>query len=147
LEDTELVEVLDHHRLGNVPTTTPIRFRVDPVGSCSTLVAERGFEASLTLPGKIAGLLLCGILSDTLIFRSPTTTPRDQAAAKRLAVITELAPANASDEAILTAISDLGGKLLAAGAGIGALSADELINNDLKFFETHGQKVAIAQVE
>jgi manganese-dependent inorganic pyrophosphatase len=147
LEDAELIEVLDHHRLGNIPTTMPIRFRVDPVGSCSTLVSERGIEENGVIPDKVAGILLCGILSDTLIFRSPTTTPRDRAIAKRLVMMAGLCPPDANDETIMAAIADLGGKLLAAGAGLGALSADEMINNDLKFFEASGSSIAIAQIE
>lgn len=147
LEDAELIEVLDHHRLGNVPTTMPIRFHVDPVGSCSTLVAERGIDSQGTIPEKIAGLLLCGVLSDTLVFRSPTTTPRDQATAKQLASMAGLCAPNASDADCMSAISALGQKLLTAGAGLGSQTAEELITNDLKFFEANGASVAIAQVE
>jgi manganese-dependent inorganic pyrophosphatase len=78
LEEGEVVEVLDHHRLSSVPTAVPIRFRIEPVGSCSTLVAEKGIEQKIKFPESIAGLLLSGILSDTLIFRSPTATQRDR---------------------------------------------------------------------
>ncbi|HLY25740.1 MAG TPA: DHHA2 domain-containing protein [Aggregatilineales bacterium] len=147
LEDAELVEVLDHHRLGNVPTTIPIQFHVDPVGSCSTLVAERGIELHSAIPDQIAGLLLCGILSDTLVFRSPTTTTRDQAVAKRLAVMAGLCKADADDPTVRAAIQALGQSLLAASAGLGSQPADEMIKTDLKFFEASGVSVAIAQVE
>lgn len=147
LEDAELIEVLDHHRLGNVPTITPIRFHVEPVGSCSTLVAEQGVEEHGVFPAPIAGLLLSGILSDTLVFRSPTTTPRDQRIAQRLAGMAGVFPANASEEQAAEAINDLGKALLAAGAGLGSQSADELITTDLKFFESNGLSVGIAQVE
>lgn len=147
LEDAELIEVLDHHRLGNVPTITPIRFHIDPVGSCSTLVAERGVETHGVIPAPIAGLLLCGILSDTLVFRSPTTTPRDQRIAQRLAGMAGIFPANASEEQVMDMINDFGKTLLAAGAGIGSQPADELITTDLKFFESNGLSVAIAQIE
>lgn len=146
LEDAELVEVLDHHRLGNLPTPVPIRFHVEPVGSCSTLVAERGIETEQTFPLDIAGILLCGILSDTLVFRSPTTTPRDEAAARKLAVMAGLAPTPA-EEAISGAIQELGGALLAAGAGLGTRDADEIVNGDLKFYESGGHSTGIAQVE
>jgi len=147
LEEAELVEVLDHHRLGNLPTAVPIRFQVDPVGSCSTLVAERGFDAQQTFPAPIAGMLLSGILSDTLVFRSPTTTARDRAAAFRLARMAGIAPADASDDKSLEAINAYGQELLAAGAGLGTRSAEELINTDLKFYDTSGLASAIAQVE
>jgi len=139
LEDAEIVEVLDHHRLDTMPTAMPIRFLIEPVGCCATLVAERGLERGLTFPAPIAGLLLCAILSDTLVFRSPTTTERDRAAAGKLAAMAGL-----SGE---TAIYDLGEAMLAAGAGMGGRVAAEMINADLKFYEVGGGRVGIAQVE
>jgi manganese-dependent inorganic pyrophosphatase len=143
LEDAELLEVLDHHRLGNMPTAMPIRFRVEPVGSCSTLVAETAFEHALTFPPALAGLLLCGILSDTLILRSPTTTPRDERAALRLAELSGIAAEPDRREAL----ESLGRDLLAAGAGLGERLAEEVINADLKFYNTNGLSAGIAQVE
>ncbi|MFN8418998.1 MAG: DHH family phosphoesterase [Anaerolineae bacterium] len=139
LEEAELVEVLDHHRLGNVPTAVPIRFKVDPVGSCSTLVGERALELGKSFPAPIAGLLLCGLLSDTLVFRSPTTTPRDKQMAQQLG---KMAGLNSDAE-----IEELGNALLAAGAGLGTRSADEVIGGDLKFYEQSNAKAGIAQVE
>jgi len=85
LEEAELLEILDHHRLGNSHTHTPIRFTVDIVGSTSTLVTEQTAEAGLSMPPAFAGVLLAGLLSDTLILTSPTTTARDKEAAERLA--------------------------------------------------------------
>jgi manganese-dependent inorganic pyrophosphatase len=85
LDDADLVEILDHHRLGNMSTHTPIRFSVDIVGSTSTLVCERTEDAGLSPPPVVAGLLLAGLLSDTLILTSPTTTERDKRAAEKLA--------------------------------------------------------------
>src|SRR5574339_975288 len=85
LDEAELLEILDHHRLGNPYTHTPIRFTVDIVGSTSTLVCEQTAEAGLAMPSALAGALLAGLLSDTLILSSPTTTPRDKQAAARLA--------------------------------------------------------------
>ena len=87
LNEAELLEVLDHHRIGTINTTIPIAFHVDTVGSCSTLVSERMRMARLTPPPGIAGMLLSGLLSDTLAFKSPTTTPRDRASATWLASI------------------------------------------------------------
>ena len=80
LEEAELIEILDHHRLGNPPTNNPIRFTVEPVGSTSTLVTERIVEAGLAPPPEIAGLFMAGIISDTLNLISPTTTDRDHEA-------------------------------------------------------------------
>ena len=84
LEEAELLEILDHHRLGNPYTHQPIRFTVDIVGSTSTLVTEMTAEAGLSMPPALAGTLLAGLVADTLILTSPTTTPRDKAAAERL---------------------------------------------------------------
>jgi manganese-dependent inorganic pyrophosphatase len=144
IEDAEIVEVLDHHRLDTMPTTVPIRFVVEPVGCCSTLVAERAFERGHRIPAPIAGVLLCAILSDTLIFRSPTTTPRDKAVAERLAEMAGLEALNGSYEA---AIQALGEAMLASGSGMAGRSAAEVINTDLKFYEVNGAKIGIAQVE
>ncbi len=147
LEEAEVIEVLDHHRLSSMPTAVPIRFQIEPVGSCSTLVAERGVELDIAFPEGIAGLLLSGILSDTLIFRSPTATPRERSAAIKLAVMARLASAKDSEEQVLKSIADFGQQLLAAGAGLGMRPVEEIVNTDIKFYETNGAKVGIAQVE
>jgi manganese-dependent inorganic pyrophosphatase len=147
LEEAEIVEVLDHHRLSSQPTSVPIRIQIEPVGSCSTLVTERGIELDQTFPPEIAGMLLCGILSDTLIFRSPTATERDRTAALQLAVMAKLCPPDASDSQIQDAIETLGRELLAAGAGLGTRPVSEIIGTDVKFYEVGAAKVAIAQVE
>ena len=84
LEEAELLEIIDHHRLGNPFTRAPIRFTTEVVGSTSTIIAERIIEAGLSAPGDIAGMLLSGIFSDTLFFSSPTTTERDKKAAERI---------------------------------------------------------------
>jgi manganese-dependent inorganic pyrophosphatase len=147
LEAADVIEVLDHHRLSSVPTAVPIRFRVEPVGSCSTLVMERANELHQRFPAPVAGLLLCGILSDTLTFRSPTATGRDRDAATDLAVMAGLASADADEDHIMAIISELGSALLAAGAGLGARPADEVVNTDIKFYEVNGMNVGVAQVE
>src|SRR3990172_1992315 len=85
LEEAELVEILDHHRLGTSSTHVPIRFTIDVVGSTSTLVSERIEEAGLSAPPDLAGLLLAGFLSDTLIPSLPPTTDRDREAVEHLA--------------------------------------------------------------
>ena len=84
LDEADLLEILDHHRLGNPSTHQPIRFTVDVVGSTSTLVSELTAEAGLSMPPALAGALLSGLLADTLILTSPTTTSRDKDAAQRL---------------------------------------------------------------
>lgn len=135
----ELIEVLDHHRLGNPSTTLPIRFIADPVGSSSTLVAERAFAAGLTLPAPIAGLLLSGIFSDTLVFKSPTSTARDQQAAEKLAPLANLITPEA--------VAQYGAALLASGAGLNSYTAEQIVSNDFKQYEAGGHTAGVVQAE
>lgn len=147
LDEAEIIEVLDHHRLSTVPTQVPIRFSIEPVGSTSTLVFERGADHHLKFPPEVAGVLLCGILSDTLVFRSPTATARDRAAAFELAKMAQLRPTLHSDTLVQEAIEELGGALLAAGAGLGTRPASEIVGTDFKDYEVSEYKVRISQVE
>ncbi len=143
LEEAELLEILDHHRLGNMSTHAPIRFSVDVVGSTSTLVSERLEEAGLSAPPEMAGLLLAGLLSDTLIMTSPTTTDRDRRAAERLARWAFVRNGLLAGESI----QSYGEQVLRSGAGLATRSADEIVNTDLKLYEAGGFSFAIAQVE
>jgi manganese-dependent inorganic pyrophosphatase len=113
LEEAELLEILDHHRLGNASTHIPIRFTVDVVGSTSTLVSERIEQSGLSAPPQLAGMLLAGLLSDTLILTSPTTTERDKVAAERLARWAFVGGSALMDETI----ESYGHKVLSASAG------------------------------
>jgi manganese-dependent inorganic pyrophosphatase len=143
LEEAELLEILDHHRLGNMSTHAPIRFSVDVVGSTSTLVSERIEEAGLSAPPEIAGLLLAGLLSDTLIMTSPTTTDRDRRAAERLARWSFVRNGPLAGETI----QSYGEQVLRSGAGLATRSADEVVNTDLKLYEAGGFIFAMAQAE
>jgi len=143
LDEAELLEVLDHHRLDNPATREPIRFAVDPVGSTSTLVAERIQDAGLSAPPPLAGMLLAGVLSDTLILSSPTTTDRDEAAAETLGRWAFVGGAPLQDETI----ESFGRKLLQAGAGLSSRDPDSVVTGDLKIYEENGTKFGIAQVE
>jgi manganese-dependent inorganic pyrophosphatase len=150
LEEADLVEVVDHHRLGNAPTKIPIPFTVDPVGSTSTLVSERIAEANLQPPTSIAGLLLAGLLADTLILKSPTTTQRDWQAADRLAKWAQLGKRDALAEGNGIPFGDyvaFGEALLAAGAGLAVRNVEEILSSDLKIYEGGGVRFGIAQVE
>lgn len=147
MENANVVEVLDHHRLGMPGTLVPITIHIEPVGSCSTLVYERAQALGQTLPRSYAGMLLSGILSDTLVFRSPTTTARERAGALGLARLAGLADANADENTVMAAITEYGARLLGAGAGLGTKSADDILNTDLKFFEEGDLRVGIGQVE
>jgi manganese-dependent inorganic pyrophosphatase len=143
LEEAELIEILDHHRLGNPSTRMPIRFTVDVVGSTSTLVSERIEEAGLSAPPKIAGILLAGVISDTLILTSPTTTERDRRAAGRLSrwAFTWDSPLKGDT------LQSFGEQVLQAGAGLSTRDPKEIVSTDLKTYEAAGLKFAVAQVE
>jgi manganese-dependent inorganic pyrophosphatase len=143
LEEAELLEILDHHRLGNPSTHIPIRFTVDVVGSTSTLVSERIEEAGLSAPPAIAGLLLAGLLSDTLLLTSPTTTPRDHRAAERLERWALVRNGPLADETV----EGFGRQVLRAGSGLDSRVPQEIVNSDLKIYEAGGYHFAIAQVE
>lgn len=143
LEEAELLEILDHHRLGNPYTHTPIRFTVDIVGSTSTLVCEQTAEAGLSMPPALAGALLAGLLSDTLILTSPTTTQRDKDAAERLARWAFVGGSPLRGETI----ESYGKAVLSAGAGLSNRKPEEIVSNDIKLYEAGGFKLAIAQAE
>ena len=134
-DEAEIVGVLDHHRLGNAATAGPIPFVVEPVGSTSTLVAEACRRQDREPPPEIAGLLLAGLLSDTLVFRSPTVTDRDRQAAEWLARLSD------------ADIADYGRQLIQASPGLTDRSADDIVDADRKDYEMAGKSISVAQVE
>ncbi|MCU0498708.1 MAG: DHH family phosphoesterase [Anaerolineae bacterium] len=136
VHEAEIIEIIDHHRLNAPPTEHAIPIQIAPIGSCSTLIEERIQAADHPLPAPIAGVLLAGILSDTLTFQSPTTTPRDHRAAERLA-----------KRAQVEDLRGFGALLLAAGAGLGTRPADEILQADLKFYPVGDQQIALGQAE
>ncbi len=143
VDEADIVEILDHHRLGNPSTRTPIRFTVDVVGSTCTLVAERVNEAGLSAPPQLAGLLLAGLLSDTLILTSPTTTPRDHAVAELLARWAFAAGSPLAGETL----QSFGEQVLTAGSGLATRDAQDIVSADLKLYDAAGLNFGIAQVE
>jgi manganese-dependent inorganic pyrophosphatase len=142
LDEAELLEVLDHHRLANPPTHMPIAFHVDPVGSSSTLVAERAMRSELAVPRSIAGALLSGLLSDTLVLKSPTTTARDRVAAVQLS--TWAFPDQADP---YKAMLDYGWQLLQVGAGLESRTTESIVSGDYKEYDAAGLHFGVAQVE
>ena len=135
-EDLEILEVIDHHKLGNAPSVTPIPFITAPVGSTCTIVSSLYQEHEVTPPAGIAGLLLAGILSDTVILKSPTTTKRDREAVTRLARLAGL-----EWEAF-------GAELFAAsGALSGYGSPDRVVASDFKLFSQGEIRFGVGQVE
>ncbi|MBE2221417.1 MAG: DHH family phosphoesterase, partial [Anaerolineae bacterium] len=143
LDEADLLEILDHHRLGNPTTRTPIRFTIDTVGSTSTLVSERIDEAGLSAPPELAGLLLAGLLSDTLVLVSPTTTSRDHVAADRLARWAFIGGSPLETETI----QSFGDQMIEAGSGLTSRKAKDIVSADFKQYESSGYKFGIAQVE
>jgi len=143
LDEADLIEILDHHRLGNTTTHTPIRFTVDVVGSTSTLVSERIEEAGLSAPPELAGLLLAGLLSDTLILTSPTTKGRDHYAAERLGRWAFVGGAPLEGETV----QKFGEQVLQAGTGLASREPDQIIRADLKIYEVGEIQFGISQAE
>ena len=143
LEEAELLEILDHHRLGNPSTHIPIRFTVDIVGSTSTLVSEKIEKVGLSAPPKIAGVLLAGLLSDTLILTSPTTTDRDREAAKRLGRWAFVLGGPLAGETV----QSYGENILSAGAGLSSRTPEEIVSTDMKLYDVDNYRFAVAQAE
>ncbi len=143
LEEAEILEILDHHRLGNPSTHIPIKFTVDVVGSTGTLISERIEDAGLSAPTALAGMMLGGLLSDTLVLTSPTTTNRDRAAAERLARWAFVRGTPLENETI----KSYGQDILKAGAGLTSRSPREVVTTDLKIYKAADYEFAIAQAE
>jgi manganese-dependent inorganic pyrophosphatase len=116
---------------------------VDVVGSTSTLVTEQTAEAGLSMPPALAGTLLAGLLSDTLVLTSPTTTPRDKDAAERLARWAFVGGSPLKGETL----ESYGRAVLNAGAGLSNRKPEEIVSTDIKPFDSNGFKFAVAQVE
>jgi manganese-dependent inorganic pyrophosphatase len=134
IEDAEIIEIIDHHRVGDISTVAPIYVYNDPVGSTCTVVAGMMFLHQVNIPSEIAGLLLSGILSDTLLLTLSTTTQRDRDAAERLAQRAGIA------------IQEYGKELLQASINIQGKTASELIGADFKEFLIGGKKLGVSQM-
>jgi len=134
IETAKILEIVDHHKFGNFETAEPLMIKAAPVGCTSTLVYEMYLENNLIPNKENASLMLSAILSDTLIFKSPTCTPRDITAAKELAKIAELN------------MEKYGMEMLIAGTSLGDKTPDEIISMDMKEFVMGDYKTAIAQV-
>ncbi|MGE5417740.1 MAG: putative manganese-dependent inorganic diphosphatase [Acidobacteriota bacterium] len=135
VEEAELLAVIDHHRVGDIQTVDPILFRNEPVGATSTLVTEIYRSNNIDPDKGIAGLLLSGILSDTMIFRSPTTTDRDRRAAKWLSELSGLA------------IEEWGRKIFIEASPLNVTDPGAMIIEDLKEFSYGDIVFAVAQIE
>ncbi len=136
IDEAELLGIIDHHRIADVHTNKPIMFRADPVGCTGTIIAGLYHEAGIAIPREVAGLLLAGLLFDTLILRSPTCTARDERVAAELAEI-------AGEQ-----IEQFGQELFAAAAAdLNERSAEELLTTDFKEFMVNDTRFAVGTVE
>lgn len=133
IDEANLLEIVDHHKV-DIKTDTPLSIRIMPVGCTCTIVYNLFKENNITIPKHIAGLLLSAILSDTLIFKSPTTTQMDKIACEELE---KLAEVNMQSYAM---------EMFKAGSSLDEYSIDEIINMDFKEFEMGSKKVGIGQV-
>ncbi|MBM4762552.1 manganese-dependent inorganic pyrophosphatase [Bacillus sp. B15-48] len=134
IEKAKILEVIDHHRVANFETSDPLYFRVEPVGCTATILNKMYKENNVNLDKQTAGLMLSAIISDSLLFKSPTCTEQDVAAAKELA---EIAGVDAQEYGLA---------MLKAGADLSSKTIGELISLDAKEFSMGSSKVEIAQV-
>ena len=134
IEEAKIVEVIDHHRLGGIQTSEPIFTHAEPVGCTATIVANMHWQQDVDIPAPVAGLLLSAILSDTVLFKSPTCTPYDKKTAERLA---EIAGVD---------LKEYGMAMLKAGSGIGDMTPMEIAKNDSKEFQMGDYHLLISQI-
>lgn len=134
IANVQIVEVIDHHRVANFETSDPLYFRVEPVGCTATILKKLYKENNIEIEENIAGLMLSAIISDSLLFKSPTCTDQDVAAARELA---EIAGVDADKYGL---------EMLKAGADLSSKTIEELVSLDAKEFQMGDHKVEIAQV-
>ncbi|WP_301859701.1 manganese-dependent inorganic pyrophosphatase [uncultured Megasphaera sp.] len=136
IDEAEIVSVVDHHRIGGTLTTEgPIFILFKPVGCTATIVTELYEQAGIAIPKEIAGLLLSAVISDTVLFRSPTCTQQDKETAEKLAAI---AGVN---------VETYGMEMLKAGANVSDLTPEQIAKNDMKEFAADGKTFTISQVQ
>jgi manganese-dependent inorganic pyrophosphatase len=134
-EEVPIIEILDHHRIGVAPTQQPILFVNRPVGSTSTIVADCFRQARIPIPKPIAGLLMCGMISDTLNLTSPTTTQVDREIMLELSKICSVKP------------SDLANEIFSVGSPLLTLSTKNVITADCKEYEERAVVFSVSQIE
>lgn len=132
--EAEILEIIDHHRLGTLETVSPVYFRNQPLGCTSTIIYQMYQEKQVEIPQQIAGLLVSAIISDTLMFRSPTCTPFDKAAAEALAQIAGIE------------IEEYAKNMFCAGSDFKNKTAEEIFYQDFKIFHTNDCDFGVAQI-
>jgi manganese-dependent inorganic pyrophosphatase len=135
IEEAKIIEVIDHHRLGDVQTGEPIYFRNEPVGSTATIIANLFMQHQLEPEPVIAGLLCAAILSDTMLFKSPTCTLADKLTAEKMAALAGIDA------------REFGVEMFKAGTSLEGVTSDDLLHKDFKTFQMGELKVAIGQVD
>lgn len=134
IEQLTVLAVVDHHRISNFQTANPLYYRAEPVGCTNTVIFKLFKENNVTLPKEIAGLMVSAIISDTLLFKSPTCTPEDIQAAEELANIAQID------------LTEYGVEMLKAGTNTDTKTAEQLLNADAKTFPMGKRTVRIGQV-
>lgn len=134
LYESEILEIIDHHNIGDINTATPINFRNMAVGSVNTIIYLMYVENNVKIPSSMAGLMLSGIISDTLLLQSPTTTELDKSVAKTLASIAKVD------------LNKYGLDMLESGVDIKDLTANEIVFKDMKNYKINDHSIAIGQV-
>ncbi|AYD40662.1 putative manganese-dependent inorganic diphosphatase [Clostridium fermenticellae] len=134
LDDAEILEVIDHHRIADIQTSSPIFFRNEAVGCTATIIASMFFENGIRPSKKVAGLLSAAIISDTLLFKSPTSTNTDKHMLKRLANIADIDPETFAKQ------------MFKAGSSLEGKTPDEILNQDFKEFMLSGTKIGVSQI-
>lgn len=134
IDEAEILEIVDHHNIGSIGTQNPITFRNMPVGSSNTIIYEMYKENKIEIPKDIAGLMLSGIISDTLLLMSPTTTDYDRKAVKNLAQIAGVD------------YSSYGLEMFKAGSSLEGMSKTDILYNDFKKFNANDKKFGIGQI-
>ena len=132
-DQAEILEIIDHHRIGSLETSGPVYFRNQPVGCTATIITQMYDENGVEIPPQTAGLLLAAILSDTLMFRSPTCTPVDEASARRLAKIAGVD------------INEFANEMFEAGEKLDGKTAEEVFLQDFKVFMCGDVRFGVAQ--
>jgi manganese-dependent inorganic pyrophosphatase len=134
MEDAEICEIIDHHRLGSLQTISPVYFRNQPVGCTATIIYQMYQENNLAIEPNMAGILCAAILSDTLLFRSPTCTPLDESTAKKLAEIAEID------------LEAFAMEMFEAGSSLKNKTPEELFNQDYKTFQADKIGIGVSQI-
>ena len=134
IEEAEIIEIIDHHRLGDIETVSPITFRNQPVGCTATIINQMYEENEIEVPREIAGLLCGAIISDTLLFRSPTCTPIDERTAKKLAKIADID------------LEQMAQEMFNAGSNLKGKSAEDICFQDFKQFTVNDTIFGVGQI-